>query len=537
MLTRKGAGIQKGRIFKQIGVGALLLVLLSISGVLVALPVIARSYPQTSGGRDLYVPLITEGGGGGSAAVPATGTHVYGLVGTLERPTGQLYSYYFRTANNGYYKLAGETPEIEQKIEALGRGNGSASVKIWGDIAPPESAGEPPLIVVTGILSNVTPVPTPVSTAVPSPLAGASVPVAVVKFDIINLYSGPASTFSVVGQVVQRQACEVTGRNQASSWLQLTCPNGQQGWVDARLVEVDGAVAGVVVINVVVATATPTVVPATPTPTATPVASADWRAAIYNNPSLSGTPVAVVDVPNLNFDWGAGGPSQVAADGFSIRFTRRVTVTPANYRFTAVADDGIRVWVDGQLIINAWPADPSQSYVAGQVMTGSHDLQVDYYEQSGLARVRLDFAPAPAAGSWQASYYRGVTPSGNPAFTQEEPRGQNPLDYNWSTGSPNSVAQGSNVLGNDYWSARWQGEFSFAGGNFVFRANVDDGIRLYIDDLLVLNQWNDGYKEVTNRVIGVGPGPHTIRVEYYERTGNASIQVWWYRDSAYTGPQ
>jgi hypothetical protein len=66
---------------------------------------------------------------------------------------------------------------------------------------------------------------------------------------------------------------------------------------------------------------------------------------------------------------------------------------------------------------------------------------------------------------------------------------------------------------------------------------VDDGIRLYIDGLLVLDHWRDGYKEVSNRVIGVGAGQHTITVEYYERTGNAAVRAWWYRDSAYTGPQ
>jgi hypothetical protein len=170
-------------------------------------------------------------------------------------------------------------------------------------------------------------------------------------------------------------------------------------------------------------------------------------------------------------------------------------------------------------------------------LTGSHELRVEYYEQTGLASVRLDYGVVSNESVWQASYYYGVTPSGDPAFEQPEPSGPTPLDYNWSTGSPNSVSLGPNVLGNDYWSARWQGEFPFTSGNFVFQANVDDGIRLYLDGLLVLDQWRDGYKEMSNRVLGVGPGQHTVIVEYYERTGNASIRVWWYRDSAYVGPQ
>jgi hypothetical protein len=329
----------------------------------------------------------------------------------------------------------------------------------------------------------------------------------------------------------------VTGRNQTRTWLQLTCADGQQGWVDARLVDVQGDAAGVLVVNPVTPTPVPTVPAPTATPTPSPVVFSGWRTELFNNVGLTGSPVAIVDVPNINFNWGAGGPSQLSADGFSIRFSRRISVVPAFYQFTAQADDGIRIWVDGRLILNAWPANPSQSYTVGQVLTGNHDIRVEYYEQTGLATVRMDYAPATDGSTWQASYYYGVNPTGNPAFQQQEARGPIPLDYNWSVGSPNSNVLGPNVLGNDYWSARWQGEFNFEGGNFAFQANADDGIRLYLDGLLVLDQWRDGYKEVRNRVLGVGPGEHTVIVEYYERTGNASIRVWWYRDSAYVGPQ
>lgn len=509
----------------------LLLVLIGVVVLSPTLQLVAQDPGQAMDERSIYLPLIPSFDSGLVTPVvtpPAT-ARVYGLLGTLERPTGRLYTYYLATAYGGYYALAGETPEVEDKIAAAARTGDKPSVKVWGEVMPPETADEPPLIVVSGILAT--------DLSVPTPVAGLSVPVAVVKFQVVNLYGGPGSTYPVVGKVVQRQACEVTGRNTANSWLQLTCADGQQGWVDARLVEVEGNLSGVIVLNVVTPTATPAPVAATPTPTPVPQTFAGWRTELYNNASLSGTPVAVVDVSAINFNWGSAGPSQVPADGFSVRFTRRITVPPAYYQFTAVADDGIRIWVDGRLIINAWPANPSQSYVAGQILTGSHDIQVEYYEQTGLANVRLDYQPVALENSWQATYYYGVTPSGNPAFSQQEPSGRNPLDYNWGTGAPTSTALGSSVVGNDYWSARWQGEFPFESGNFVFRALADDGIRLYLDGLLVLDYWRDGYKDVNNRVIGIGPGQHTIVVEYYERTGNASLQVWWYRDSAYTGPQ
>ena len=505
--------------------------------MLPALSAVAQKPAQVQQRDTIYMPSIpayAEQGAATPVATVAAGTRVYGLLGTISRPTGARHTYYLSTANNGYYALAGETPQIEQRIGELTRGS-EPRVKVWGVLQPLEATGEPPLIVVTGILATDVSMPAASPAVSPTPIVGTSVPIAVVRFQVVNLYGGPGSTYPVVGKVVQRQACEVTGRNQPSTWLQLTCADGQQGWVDARLVEVTGAVASVTVINIVVATPTP--IAATPTPTPQPTTFSGWRTELFNNPRLAGTPVAVVDVPNVNFNWGSGAPSEVPEDGFSARFSRRITVSPAFYQFAAVADDGIRVWLDGRLIINAWPANPSQSYVVGQVLIGSHDVVVEYYEQSGLANVRLDYAPVSATGAWLASYYYGITPAGNPAFAQQEPRGRNPLEYNWASGSPTSNALGASVVGSDYWSARWQGDFPFEAGNYVFRANVDDGVRLYIDGLLVLDHWRDGYIEVSNRVLGIGAGQHTMVVEYYERTGNASLQVWWYRDSAYTGPQ
>jgi hypothetical protein len=533
MFTRRDRGM--GRISKRMRLAVALLLLALGSGVPVALTANAQIIAQVP--RDhTYIPLIPSGG---SVATPTPtvlagatpGQRVYGLLGRLEQPVGRRYTYYLRTADNRYYALAGQTPEIEQQIDLLAREGEYSNVKVWGEVQAATRVSEDPLIVVTGVLGTEASLPTAVAAA------SIPVPVALVKFDEVNLYSGPSSSNEVVGKVVRRQACEVTGRNQARTWLQLTCADGQQGWIDARLVEVQGNVAIVLVVNPVTPTPVPTVPAATPTPTPTPVVFSGWRTELFNNGSLAGVPVAVLDVSNINFNWGAGAPSPLPADGFSIRFSRRISVIPAYYQFTATADDGVRIWVDGRMILNAWPANPSQTYRVGQVLTSNHDIRVEYYEQSGLANVRVDFGAVSENSVWQASYYYGASPLGSPAFQQQEPRGENPLDYNWSLGSPYSNTLGPNVLGNDYWSARWQGEFPFDSGNYVFRAAADDGVRLYLNGLLVLDHWRDGYKDVGNRVLGVGPGEHTIVVEYYERTGNASIRVWWYRDGAYLGPQ
>ncbi|HXF63640.1 MAG TPA: PA14 domain-containing protein, partial [Caldilineaceae bacterium] len=108
----------------------------------------------------------------------------------------------------------------------------------------------------------------------------------------------------------------------------------------------------------------------------------------------------------------------------------------------------------------------------------------------------------------------------------------NPLDYNWGSSSPLP-----DQLGDDFWSARWTGTFHFDDGNFVFQAHADDGVRVWLDGYLVIDQWVDGYKEVTNRFLGVGQGEHTVQVEYYERSGLASLRLWWFKEAGAFGPR
>ncbi len=56
-------------------------------------------------------------------------------------------------------------------------------------------------------------------------------------------------------------------------------------------------------------------------------------------------------------------------------------------------------------------------------------------------------------------------------------------------------------------------------------------MRVFIDGQRVIDAWSDGFKEPANTFWGVGAGDHEIRVEYYERGGNAFVRVNWYRHS------
>lgn len=489
--------------------------------VLMGLVLAGTVQAQDSGPREIFIPTIHGNDAPATPApTPVEGEPVYGMLGVLVEPRGRLYTTYLATADGTLYGLRADTAELDAQITALARSD-TPTAKVWGNLL--RGPGEA-MIHVTGILG----------TEVLPQVGGASVPVAVVKFAMINVHAAPDSNAPVVGSVTINRACNITGRNRSLTWWEITCASGLRGWIDARLVEVQGSILGVPIVEWAVAPPTPAPTPTPmPTPTPTPVPPSGWRAEYFSNPRLSGSPAVVTTVNDVSFDWGNEPPLPgLPADNFSVRFERRLQVTPGFYRITAEADDGVRVWIDNQLVIDEWRGATNLVYAVSRVLTGVHDVRVEYYEASGAARIRVGFEPVNQAPAWDAAYFAGTGLSGAPVLTRPEPRSQFPLDYNWSYSSPDS-----GLIGTDYWSARWTGTFNFEGGNYQFRASADDGVRVYLDGLMVIDAWRDGYKELSNRFLGVGPGNHSVTVEYYDRTGPALVKVWWTRDAPYSVPQ
>jgi hypothetical protein len=118
------------------------------------------------------------------------------------------------------------------------------------------------------------------------------------------------------------------------------------------------------------------------TPLPTPVFEPGWQAQYFDNIALAGVPVLRRNDLALDFDWGTGSPGPgVPADDFSVRWTRQTNMASGSYRFYLQADDGARVWLDGQLLIDAWPASIGETYVAeAYVPSGTHLFEVEYFE-------------------------------------------------------------------------------------------------------------------------------------------------------------
>jgi hypothetical protein len=246
-----------------------------------------------------------------------------------------------------------------------------------------------------------------------------------------------------------------------------------------------------------------------------------WQVYYWDNMTLSGNPIVHTVHTSIDHDWGTGSPYYlIPVDGFSARWTRIIDMAAGTYQFGVTADDGIRVWVDDDLIIDGWKDQPPTTYTARKYLgAGHHQVRVEYYENQGIAVARLVWAPVdPAITGWRAEYFGNRSLSGSPLLV----RGEERIDYYWGNDAP---APGMPA---DGFSARWSRTLHLNAGSYRFTATTDDGVRLWVAGHLLIDNWNDQpFRSAWGTIYVSGDVPVTM--EYYENLGLAGARLTWER--------
>lgn len=334
----------------------------------------------------------------------------------------------------------------------------------------------------------------------------------------LNLRSGPGANYAIIRSLSFGDELSVLGQSRDAYWLYVATSNGTMGWVARPYTNFTGTAP---IVQPTDPPPTPQTPYPTPTRTATPGPSEGWRGEYFANRWLSGEPTVVRTDANVDFDWGRGSPaSGLPNDNFSARWTRTVHLEGGTYRFYATADDGVRVWLDGELIIDEWREQGAATFSAERTVSGgNHDLRVEYFEAREFASLHFWWELRGSGDTWRGEYFANRSLSGEPTTVRNDTN----LDFDWGNGSP------ANRIPTDNFSARWTRTLHFDAGTYRFRTLVDDGVRLYVDDHLVIDEWRDGSAREHAGDIYLGVGNHTVRVEYYDRTGEARIRVTWER--------
>lgn len=154
------------------------------------------------------------------------------------------------------------------------------------------------------------------------------------------------------------------------------------------------------------------------------------RGTYFDQMNLTGNTTERIDGP-ISFDWGNGAPgvAGIGADNFSVRWQGFVMVPESgNYTFRTRSDDGVRLYVNGNLVINNWtdhaPVDDDSAVIA--LTAGQrYPLVMEYYENGGGAVAQLSWS-GPSTGGFQfiplsaLSYCGGALPTPRAYYKLDE---------------------------------------------------------------------------------------------------------------------
>lgn len=293
----------------------------------------------------------------------------------------------------------------------------------------------------------------------------------------------------------------------------------------------------------------PTPVPSpTPTPTPFPTFGAGLKVTYFADRELS-VPSKELVLTQVNGDFGTGSPDvALSPDDFSIRYEGNITpATTGSYTFHLASDDGARLYVNNQLVIDNWgptptgveePVSPAITLTAGQKTA----IKVEYQEMGGPGSVVLSwtgpsitkqvvpasvfsFGSPPIVGNGDGltgSYYGVNDLTGTPLFTRVDTT----IDADYGMTSPDSR------MPVDSFSVKWEGFVQAPSTqDYTFSLASDDGARLYVNNQLVIDNWGStpgGLEDVSSNPVALTAGSKTpIKVEYQELGGPGKVQLSW----------
>lgn len=271
-----------------------------------------------------------------------------------------------------------------------------------------------------------------------------------------------------------------------------------------------------------------------------PTGSGDGlKAEYFNGVNLAGTPLITRVDATVNFSWLAGSPDAVVpVNQFSARWTGKIKPRYSEaYSFYTFSDDGIRLYVNNTLVIDNWTYHGEVENTGTITLVGGqlYDIRLEYFEGNSMATAKLSWSSlsqpkeivpqsqlysntvVPGIGL-KGEYFNSLDFTGTPLT-----RVDSIINFDWNNNPPFA---GVNT---DNYSVRWTGKVKADfSETFTFYTVSDDGVRLWVNNTLLIDNWTNHAAVENSGSIALTAGQqYDIRMEYYEKTSLATAKLLW----------
>jgi beta-glucosidase len=242
--------------------------------------------------------------------------------------------------------------------------------------------------------------------------------------------------------------------------------------------------------------------------------------------------LGLFEQPFVDVDSAAHWSDNRAHRGLALDAAREAMVLLKNDHSTLPLQRGVRsIAVIGTDAIEARFGGYSGSSAAtvsildGIRAKGGTGIAVRY--AAGPGRVTRSYAPIPPANLADSAGNRGLhgeywanpTLTGPPALVRTDPQ----INFGWTLNSP------GRGIPFDWYSVRWTGTVTVpASGVHQLGVEGNDGYRLAVDGKVLIDNWHkQSYGSQLRPVLLLPGSRHTIRLEFFETTGNARVKLVW----------
>lgn len=257
--------------------------------------------------------------------------------------------------------------------------------------------------------------------------------------------------------------------------------------------------------------------------------SSQWTVTYYSKANFQGSKVQK-KVDNINFSWGTNAPIKgIPKDKFTAKMSKTLSVpSDGTYRIFGKANDGVKVYVDGIKQIYEWSKGSHTFSKDVKLSKGNHTIEVQYSDLSGTAFLNVDVkkvgivkvaSTTATASTLSTDKWTGkLFPSKN--FTGKSVSlSSKTLNFTWGSKAPHkSIPAGS-------YSAIFEKKVAVSKDTkYILMGKANDGVRIYVDGKRQLSYWTAGTRNIEKNIT-LKKGTHTIKVEYFNEGGGATLKI------------